>query len=403
MRYEDMEFENYDNVLHYIINEPGNPTRAEIAKDLGLSKATVTQIISRFMAYGLISEGKLTEHQGKGRPGNPISIRKDVWFVLGASLSDTTWQFVISDLTGEIVQTYELPVPLMTPEYFLNTLVEGLRHMIGICPGKFIPGVGIGVPGVVDEEHGDIVFAYDYGWTHRVNIAERVMAEFGLPVFVMNRNNLAGIAEYRYANPDREQSMIYIGIGSGIRATIFSDGHVIRGADGRAGRISHVQVDPEGRLCSCGKRGCLFTVANETVLLEDVRNMLDNSDIPSALREDPSRCTVPDVILLAEQGDMIACEAVKHMALAISKAIRMVSVVLNPRLIVLGGPVGDSEVLVSVISDDLKENTGYQDILPEVRRCSIKPYGSARGAVSLVIDNALSLIHEDFINSVKQQ
>ena len=100
---------------------------------------------------------------------------------------------------------------------------------------------------------------------------------------------------------------------------------------------------------------------------------------------------------------MIACEAVKHMALAISKAIRMVSVVLNPRLIVLGGPVGDSEVLVSVISDDLKENTGYQDILPEVRRCSIKPYGSARGAVSLVIDNALSLIHEDFINSVKQQ
>ena len=64
MRYEDMEFENYDNVLHYIINEPGNPTRAEIAKDLGLSKATVTQIISRFMAYGLISEGKLTEHQG---------------------------------------------------------------------------------------------------------------------------------------------------------------------------------------------------------------------------------------------------------------------------------------------------------------------------------------------------
>lgn len=403
MRYEDMEFENYDNVLHYIINEPGNPTRAEIAKDLGLSKATVTQIISRFMAYGLISEGKLTEHQGKGRPGNPISIRKDVWFVLGASLSDTTWQFIISDLTGEIVQTYELPVPLMTPEHFLNTLVEGLRHMIGICPGRFIPGVGLGVPGVVDEEHGDIVFAYDYGWTHRVNIAERVMAEFGLPVFVMNRNNLAGIAEYRYANPDREQSMIYIGIGSGIRATIFSDGQIIRGADGRAGRISHVQVDPEGRLCSCGKRGCLFTVANETVLLEDVRNMLDNSDMPSALREDPSRCTVADVILLAEQSDMIACEAVKHMALAISKAIRMVSVVLNPRLIVLGGPVGDSEVLVSVISDDLKENTGYQDILPEVRRCSIKPYGAARGAVSLVIDNALSLIHEDFINSVKQQ
>ena len=403
MRYEDMEYENCENVLRYIISDSGNPTRAEIAKRLGLSKATVTQIINRFIAYGLVHEGQRLARQGKGRPGNPLSVNKDMWFALGASLADNTWQFVISDMTGGIVDSYEIPVSPMTQENFIDTLVRGLRHMMEKCPGRFLPGVGVGAPGVVDEAQGDIVFAYDYGWNSRLNISGRIRDELGLETFVMNRNDLAGIAEYKYANPEHEQSMIYIGIGQGIRAAIFSDGHIIRGADGRAGRISHIQIDPDGKLCSCGKRGCLFTIANEHALLEDVNEMLAHEDIPSSLRACTGSLSAEEVMSDAENGDRIALKAVRNVASAITKAIMILSVVLNPRKVVLGGPIGDSDALVGFVSDELASRAGQRDIYPAVLRCSIKPYGSALGAVGLVIDHAFHLIHEDFIAFAKQQ
>ena len=403
MRYEDMEYENYGNVLGYIISDSGALTRTEIARKLGLSKATVTQVINRFIAYGLVHEGEKITKAGKGRPGNLLYMDRNMWFVLAASLSENTWQFAIADLTGSIVSTYELPVSPMVPEVFMSRLIEGLKHMIGLCPGKLLPGVGIGVPGVVDQEKGDIVFAYDYGWNSRLNISGRIRDELGLETFVMNRNDLAGIAEYKYANPEHEQSMIYIGIGQGIRAAIFSDGHIIRGADGRAGRISHIQIDPEGKLCSCGKRGCLFTIANEHALLEDVNEMLASEDIPSALRSCAGSLSAEEVMSNAEKGDSIALKAVRHVASAITKAIMILSVVLNPRKVVLGGPIGDSDALVSFVSDELASCAGQRDIYPAVLRCSIKPYGSALGAVGLVIDNAFHLIHEDFIAFAKQQ
>lgn len=403
MRYEDMEYENYGNVLGYIISDSGALTRTEIARKLGLSKATVTQVINRFIAYGLVHEGEKITKAGKGRPGNLLYMDRNMWFVLAASLSENTWQFAIADLTGSIVSTYELPVSPMVPEVFMSRLIEGLKHMIGLCPGKLLPGVGIGVPGVVDQEKGDIVFAYDYGWNSRVNISGRIRQELHMESFVRNRNHLAGIAEYKYANPEKEQSMIYIGIGSGIRAAIFSAGHIIRGADGRAGRISHIQIDPDGKLCSCGKRGCLFTIANEHALLEDVSHLIASTDIPSVLREHAEGVQIREVMALAEEGDELALEAVHHVASAMTKAIRILSVVLNPRKIVLGGSVGDSEALVRFITQELRESAGLQDIYPEVCRCSIKPYGSVLGAVSLVIDNSFSLVYDDFISFVKQQ
>ena len=224
-----------------------------------------------------------------------------------------------------------------------------------------------------------------------------------METFVRNRNHLAGIAEYKYANPGKEQSMIYIGIGTGIRAAIFSSGNILQGADGRAGRISHIQIDPDGKLCSCGKRGCLFTIANEQALLDDAMDMLSSTDMPSVLRDFPHGIQAKDVMKSAENGDALALEAVHHVASALTKAIQILSVVLNPRKIVLGGPIGDSDAIVGFISEELKESAGLQDIYPEVCRCSIKPYGSALGAVSLVIDNSFSLIYDDFIAFVKQQ
>ena len=101
MRYEDMEYENCENVLRYIISDSGNPTRAEIAKRLGLSKATVTQIINRFIAYGLVHEGQRLARQGKGRPGNPLSVNKDMEMELSGDMLHKV-RYKDSELVGTV-------------------------------------------------------------------------------------------------------------------------------------------------------------------------------------------------------------------------------------------------------------------------------------------------------------
>ena len=131
--------------------------------------------------------------------------------------------------------------------------------------------------------------------------------------------------------------------------------------------------------------------------------MLAYEDISSALRSCAGSLSAEEVMSNAEKGDSIALKAVRHVASAITKAIMILSVVLNPRKVVLGGPIGDSDALVGFVSDELASCAGQRDIYPAVLRCSIKPYGSALGAVGLVIDNAFHLIHEDFIAFAKQQ
>ncbi len=395
MRYEDMEFENLRNVYQCIADLPGGLSRAGVAKNLSLSRTAVSLIVSSLISARLVSEGTNPIDTGRGRPGLPLLIDDSYWRVVGAALDVGKWQFVICDLSGNIVRSFEHLADVSSPSLMEDALIDGIKRIQAEYGDVLIPGIGIGVPGIVDTTKGDLLFAFDQSWLDSFNISERVRKETGMKAYVMNRHTLEGVSEFRYANPEKIRDMIYIGVGSGIRSAIFSDGKLMQGAHFSAGRISHLQVNPNGRQCSCGRYGCLITEANSFALHDYVIELLSAGDEASVLRGHEGELTTSMIIQAADSGDAVAAAAVRRVATALAKVICMVADVVDPRKVVIGGPVGTSDSLVGFVNASLDDYYS-KSVLPFGRfrasKASIASFSAAHGGAFLVLQDVIPLM-----------
>lgn len=395
MRYEDMEYQNFSNVLNCVLNELPSPSKAEIAKYLGLSRTASSQIVNKLIHLGILREGDSYSNSLRGRPGKRIMVDNGRWFVLGASLYEQTWQFVVTDLSGKVKDLHKISIDNLTRETLLDTLIEGLSLMKDKYGKSLIPGVGIGIPGVVDTQKGDFVFAYDLQWFERFNVSSCVEKAIGIKAYVMNRFTLEGVAEFKFANPEKEKNMVYIGIGTGIRSAIFINGTLLEGATFSAGRISHIQVDSAGKKCSCGRIGCLITEANEDALICHLRNAIEKEGVSSVFSlSDLSSIRAEDVCKAADNGDQASLIAFSIVAKALYKAVIILSDLINPHKIIIGGPVGNCACLSEMVNrmiDASQDRIKYDSVY--IFRSSIGgELSSAIGAASLVTDHILELL-----------
>ena len=395
MRYEDMEYENFKNILG-AMDDLKDPSRAQIAKHLSLSRTTLTNMTSLLIEKKILVESDtLRTEASRGRPGTVLRYSDDTWFALGAAFYSSKWNFVICSLSGKIIKEYTIQVDPLTPEVLISKLLAGIEHMLPLVPGKLFPGIGIGAPGVVDSENGAILWAYDLKWYHSIDIKRAVKARFNLEAYCLNRYTLAGLAEFKYANPDGERNMVYVGLGSGIRSAIFVNGKLVEGASYSAGRIGHIPIDPHGPLCQCGKRGCLLALANDTALLSYARGFALQPEYAGSVLNQIDDFTITDIITNADSGDPCCIRAMDMIIEPIITAIAILVDVVNPKKIVLGGPIGySSQYLAQRVRDAanrIAAETPYRvmSIVPG----KLKDNGSALGAATLVLDRKCDLLY----------
>lgn len=398
MRYEDMEYENFKNILE-AVDELGTPSRATIAKHLSLSRTTVSNITAKLISSHVLIEAneEKSASSSRGRPGCPLTYDYSSWFALGASFYSSSWNFVICSLSGELVLDYVKEVEHVTPENLVSSLMQGIEHMLASFSGRLLPAIGLGVPGVTDSATGAILWAYDLKWTERIEIKNPVKKRFGFEVYCLNRYTLAGLAEYKYANPDGEKNMVYIGLGSGIRSAIFINGKLLEGASFSAGRLGHILVDSNGPVCECGKRGCLLAMANEEALVRNAYALASEpgfSDSPLAGVE-YEELTSSMIIELAEKGDLCAREAMDHIIEPIIAATSILVDIINPKKIVLGGPIGYSSSYlverVQAATDRIAMETPYR--VMTIEQGKLKDIGAALGAAALVLEKKAELLY----------
>lgn len=398
MRYEDMEFENYRNIIN-ALDESASLSRADIAKKLSLSRTTVSNIVNTLISTEVVKESDIPVDSGlPGRPGFPI-VYDDKWYALGASFYLSAWNYVLCNLNGDVVKEYQLKVVHVTPESLISTLISGIRLFLKDFKGKLLPAIGLGLPGVVDSDNGQILWAYDLKWNDSIDVKTPVEKAFGLSVYCLNRYSLAGLAEYTYANEDNDKDMVYIGIGSGIRGAIFINGELLKGDSFSAGRLAHIPIDPRGPECECGKRGCLLALSNKDALVNyAVELSRDVEYSSSVLANMPVEDISPELILeLADASDECAKRCVEHIADPLITAIGILVDIINPRKIVIGGPMGYScNYLVSCIknaTDRIAIETPYRSM--SIVQGRLKGNGSALGAVTLVLSKKAELLYQN--------
>ena len=235
-------------------------------------------------------------------------------YVIGLDLGGTNSVFGIVDSRGDIKATTAIKTQgYERVEDYVNASVEALQVIIDQVGGiDKIKAMGIGAPNG-NYYTGTIEFAPNLSWGHNgvVPLADMFKERLGIPVALTNDANAAAIGEMTYGVARGMKNFIVLTLGTGVGSGIVINGQLVYGCDGFAGELGHVIMvrGDKGRLCGCGRKGCLETYCSATGVARTAREILTTTDKPSLLRDlDLEKITSLDVSIAAGKGDEVAKE-----------------------------------------------------------------------------------------------
>jgi predicted NBD/HSP70 family sugar kinase len=251
---EDARRSNRGLILR-ALHHGGPASRADLAKLVGLTPATVSAVIKELLEAGLVDE--LGRTSGAiGKPATMIGIEPDARHIVTVSLSEPD-QFV-----GALVNVAGKVVLRRTYERNDRTGADALALLAAICDDlvgdadRPLLGIGVATPGIVDPD-GTVLRAARLGWS-KVPVAHELAARTGLGVYVANDANASALAELTFGVA-HSSDFLMVRVDQGVGVGLVLDGALYRGSRSASGEIGHVVVDPDGSICACGKRGCLET------------------------------------------------------------------------------------------------------------------------------------------------
>lgn len=318
-------------------------TRAELARILGLAPSTVSTRVQELIDAGILVERGDGPSSG-GRPPRLLEVSEEGGYVLAADVGTHHVHLGMLDLSGSLRFEVERRHTLAAdPEVTLRWLLREFTE-IGTRPdaaGGPLRGVGVALPGPVDFPRGRVVSPSRMAGWHDAAVRDWLAARLPVPVVVDNDANLMAVGEHLQARPDLDD-LLLVKLGTGIGCGIISGGRLHRGASGAAGDISHVAVSGE-KLCGCGRRGCLETVASGAALA-------------AAFEERGTRIDHPtDVVRLVQDGDANATELVRAAGRMVGEVLSVVVNFFNPQAVILGGALAAADPLVASLRATLYE------------------------------------------------
>ena len=319
----------------------GTASRAELARATGLSRSTISNVVTDLQGTGLVVENDGSVPARQGRPPVLLSIDPAAGSVVGIDFGHSDVRVAVGDLSRRIlaervadVDTDHAGLAAMDTAAALvrEVLAEaGIPHDRVLAAGMALSGP---VHHATDTVHRSTILP---SWID-IRPSAEMSKRLGVPVFVENDANLGALAESQMGAAAGARNVVYLMIGSGIGAGVVLDGRVVQGAGGTAGEIGHMLVDSNGPICRCGNRGCLETFAAGPAIV-DLLNRTHGPDL-----------TIDDVLELVHSGDMGAVRAVQDVGSVVGTALAAVCNVLNPELIVIGGEMSAAgEVLLEPI------------------------------------------------------
>ena len=278
-------------------------------------------------------------------------------YVIGLDLGGTNAVFGIVDARGDIKATTAIKTQQYdTAESFVQASVDALQVIIDQVGGiETIKAMGIGAPNG-NYYNGTIEIAPNIKWAHDcvVPLAKMFSDKLeGIPVAVTNDANAAAIGEMVYGVARGMKNFIVITLGTGVGSGVVVNGQLVYGSDGFAGELGHVTMvrGEEGRLCGCGRKGCLETYCSATGVARTAAELLDKTDTPSSLRElNPKDITSLDVAIAAGKGDKLAKDIYEFTGKMLGEACADFATFCSPEaFIFFGGMVKAGDLIMDPI------------------------------------------------------
>lgn len=399
---EDLRNHNLSVTLDTLLRAQKPMSRADLAKETGLTKATLSLLASMLIESGVVQEGEPVVSTTYGRPSTPLEIRGGSIAGIGLQINTDGYGCLALDLNGDTLGREWVSEDMTgTDPYEIFAKLDAMTFPLESRlkrRGCKVVGAGLALPGIVTDDMWLLV-ARNLGWENvnltRFNVVRR------LDVVAGNEAKMAAIAQIPgYATErapflnvvDRTDSFIYLSTDIGIGGAVVRDGEVVMGSHGFAGEIGHLSVAMDGPLCSCGRHGCLEAFAGRRALVE-AAGIAEDGDATSSEAIDMFlqrwRAGDPDVAKVVDQ-------AADALVSAIASAVNLVDV----DTVLLGGlwtHFGDE--LATVLEGRLRsEILGYPNVkirvfVPPV---ALHPslYGAAEMGLRRFIENPLGYMGE---------
>jgi glucokinase len=263
--------------------------------------------------------------------------------IVGVDIGGTTVKIGFIKDDGEIIKKWEIATNISNSgttiiDDIWTSVLERSKEL-SISKEEFL-GIGIGAPGFIDSKEGYVYEAVNIGWKN-FELSKSMSQKSGLPVFAENDANIAVLGENWLGAGNQSSNVLAITLGTGVGGGVIASGNILNGANGTAGEIGHITVDPNGYSCNCGRKGCLETIVSATGIARQAMKVVE--DDPSSelakLYKQNGDITSKDVFDLAKLGDHISNQIIYHTADIIGLVISNLTTTLNPSKILIGGGV----------------------------------------------------------------
>jgi predicted NBD/HSP70 family sugar kinase len=366
-------------------------SRAEISRQLDLSRSTVTDIIKDLLPTGIITEVGNGESSG-GRKPIMLQFQENAKVILGIDIGATHVSVAVTNLRGKLLFWKERNYPVReNVEGTFKVIDELCYECLSTQKHGFdsLLSIGVSVPSPVDPIRPEYLSETIIPSWHGKSGLKRLREKYGVPVYMDNDANLGALAEHWWGAGKAVNDLIYIKISNGIGAGYILGGKLYRGSKGIAGEMSHMPIDPNGRLCGCGLRGCLSTVISAWALTERVQTLATLYPDSTLVNKNAS---IIDIENAALNGDPLALQVVSEATNYLTSAIISLVNLINPELIIVGGSLSKlGELVLKPIREKMEASALVSSISKtQLKTSELGSKGIAIGAATLAIEQAFS-------------
>lgn len=364
-------------------------SRADIARQTGLTQAAITKIVASMMEMGTVVEvGIITGSDNRRSIG--LRLNADKHQIIGVKFARQMFAVGVFDISGKIYTHTETKYPLdEEPQKVLSAMKKQIHEMLNKYEN--VVSIGLAVPGPYLREEGRIAVVTQMSVWHTINFIEEFKEEFHKPVFIEHDANAGALAEWLFGGHTQPlHTLAYFLVGDGVGAGIIERGRLFLGVQGTACETGHISVDVHGPRCECGNYGCLEMYCSASAILKKIQDRL-----PECLPSDNPKCSDACLSLFeaARAGNPIALDIVRETAEYIGYGCVTLINAYNPDIIILGDAVSKGgDLLLPIVQEVVR-----QRVIPElhtkvrIQISDLKVDPTLYGAAATATDKVLQL------------
>jgi predicted NBD/HSP70 family sugar kinase len=362
------------NLVFNLIRTRQPISRADLARVSGLQRSTISLIVEDLIRERWVLEGS-TGRLPRGRRPTFLELNHQR-AVIALDIHPAQTTVAVTDLGGKIVAQNIVALPA-DPDKAITPIVTAIRKLIADHADKSFDGVGISLPGRADPQSKKPIFAPNVSWPMQ-SLQSKIHRATGLRVEMENVANACVLSEVWFGDSDGLNDLVVVNVSEGLGTGIFSNGQLLRGANGMAGEFGHVEMELDGYPCGCGGKGCWETVASNRAGLRYYKEISGRS-APS----------FSALVKMAQADDRSAIQALEKMSGFLGRGLRMIASALAPsEIIIVGDITGAWHMFGPKIEAELKRNVFVK--APRLRPSFEGNTARLRSAVALVMNQGLN-------------